>query len=92
MPIDLDASQQLGNAVYQEDLAYSQRHDHLGRFDLQVKLKTNKKKSTHEVLLDIQNVTNRETTVSYYYSNWEQKIKKNSQLQIVPMLGYKVTF
>lgn len=92
VPIDLEKSQQLGRTVYKENRAYEYKFDPLTRIDLQVKLRTNRKKSTHEILLDIQNVTNNQTTVYYYYSDWDQKIKAGSQLQIVPMLGYKVTF
>ncbi len=92
VPIDLEASKELGNTVYMEDKAYEYRFDPLTRIDLQVKLRTNRKKSTHEILLDIQNVTNNQTTVYYYYSDWDQKIKPGAQLQIVPMLGYKVIF
>jgi CarboxypepD_reg-like domain len=92
IPIDLEKSVALGSAVYNEDQAFNFRHAPVTRLDLQIKFRANRKRSSHEILLDIQNFTNNQTTVYYYYSDWDQSIKSGSQLQMVPLLGYKVTF
>lgn len=72
-PIDLQASLEKGETVFIEEQAFTQQVPDYFRTDLRVSLKRNKKKSTHTLALDIQNVTNRKMYLANILSHLPEK-------------------
>ena len=60
--------------------------------DLGLKYKINRKKSTHSIMLDIQNLTNKQNIyLSYYDLDLEQTVNYN-QTGFFPFLNYRIEF
>ncbi|PWJ44764.1 TonB-dependent receptor [Sediminitomix flava] len=91
-PIDEEASLREEQTVFVEDEIYSLKGDDIMRIDLQLNLITNKKKSTHTWSLDIQNVTNVQTSTHRYYNRFEGQFKEIAQMGFLPNLSYRVEF
>lgn len=92
-PIDLAAS----NAIGREQLssnAYSSYYDTYYRIDLKAgyTLNSGKRKISHTLSLDLQNVTNHKNIFSEQYDDRTQGIKKTYQLGFFPNLVYKFQF
>ncbi len=91
-PIDLEASIAAGEEILQEDKPYSVQAPMYKRFDVQISLRTEKKKTTREWKLDVQNVTNSQNVVDVYYDWYTQEIENSTQLGLLPVLSYKIMF
>jgi hypothetical protein len=92
-PIDLVAS----NAIGREQLsinAYSSFYDTYYRIDLKAgyTMNSGKRKISHTLSLDLQNVTNHKNIFSEQYDDRTQGIKKTYQLGFFPNLVYKFQF
>lgn len=92
-PIDLAAS----NAIGREQLsinAYSSFYDTYYRIDLKAgyTMNSGKRKISHTLSLDLQNVTNHKNIFSEQYDDRTQGIKKTYQLGFFPNLVYKFQF
>jgi hypothetical protein len=92
-PIDLAAS----NAIGREQLSsnvYSSFYDTYYRIDLKAGFTMNsgKRKISHTISLDLQNVTNHKNIFSEQYDDRTQGIKKTYQLGFFPNLVYKFQF
>ncbi len=90
--IDLPASQAAGETVFVPGKFYTQINDPYYRFDLGISLKTNRKKTTHTISLDIQNVTNRINRFESGFNPVTGKLSDNAQLGLLPILNYRVEF
>ena len=53
---------------------------------------TNKKKTTRELKLEVQNVTNNKGLVTEYYNSRKQEIEKSYQLPMFPVVSYRIDF
>jgi hypothetical protein len=67
------------------------------RWDLKFGLKINGKKTTHEVSIDLLNVTNRKNLLTIVYANdpenpGSKRLVQQPQLAFLPLLYYKVDF
>jgi hypothetical protein len=62
------------------------------RADLNIYLKSNKKKWSSTVQLDIQNVMNKENAWATTYDNFQRKTLLKTQLGLIPNVSYKVEF
>ena len=91
-PIDLERSIQEGEQVLDKSKTYDSKLDDIFFANLGVTYRINKKKVTHEVKLDIQNVSNNQATVGMYYDSDNQKIEEYYQLSIIPNLMYIIKF
>ena len=93
-PIDLEASQQAGFEVLQEDLAFSQQYDDYFRWDFKfgIKLNSKTKKRSHQFYLDLQNVTNRENVFVQRYNRLTNQVDQVDQVGFFPDFGYKFQF
>jgi hypothetical protein len=91
-PIDLEASIRDGKQVLQEDKPFSVKAGDYWRFDLGLSYKINKRRLTHTILLDIQNVTGRLNVFSQYYDNDTQQIETYTQTGFFPVFNYRVEF
>jgi hypothetical protein len=91
-PIDLDRSIELQTEVRHDDLPYSVKGSDIFKADVSVSLRKNKKKSTREIKLEIQNVTNNQGLVTQYYNPRKGIIEKSYQSPLFPVLSYRIDF
>lgn len=91
-PIDLPASFEKGEAVYFEDQPYTVKAGDYWRFDLGLSYKINRRRLTHTILLDIQNVTGRLNVYSQYYDNETKQLETFTQTGFFPVFNYRVEF
>lgn len=93
-PVDLEASTLAQTAIFQEELAYSQRYDPYFRFDVKFgfKLNSKKRKISHQFFMDIQNVTNRENIFARQYNRQTNQVNESYQLGFFPDFMYRVQF
>ncbi|MEM7103107.1 MAG: TonB-dependent receptor [Bacteroidota bacterium] len=92
IPIDLAASQEAGEAIYDVNRAYEERLPDYWKIDLQVSYRLNKKSLTHEWRLDLLNLTNHQNVQSAYYNGRGQTIAYDRQTGFIPALSYRIEF
>lgn len=81
------------NLFYDESNPYSKRLSDLYQVNLSASYKWNKKKSTHELFLNIDNVTDYKGQISEYYDvDAEGSVGYVTQFGIFPNLMYRVYF
>lgn len=93
-PIDLEASQQAGFQILQEDLAYSEQNDPYFRLDIKfgIKLNSKAKKRSHQFYVDLQNVTDNDNIFERRYNRLTNNIDKVNQIGFFPDIGYRFQF
>ena len=92
-PIDLEASDSAGEAVYVDELRNSEVFDPYLRLDLKVTYRINSVKASHEFGLDIVNITDRENILKQtYISGSYPPVQQEYQLGILPIFYYKIEF
>jgi hypothetical protein len=89
---DGPASIASGETVYIPGKFYTQSGDPYSRFDIGLNLKTNRKKASHIISLDIQNVLGTRNVIGNFYNPELGNITKVRQLGLVPLLNYRVEF
>jgi hypothetical protein len=91
--IDLAASIEEGATVYTSDTPFGRQLKDYMRLDFQIALKTNKKGLTHELKLDVQNLTGRSNVIGERYSATQGQIVQSAFTgEVIPVLSYKITF
>lgn len=91
--IDLAASIARGETVFTADTPFGRQLKDYTRLDFQVALKTNKKGITHELKLDVQNLTGRSNLIGERFSASTGQIEQSSFTgELIPVLSYKITF
>lgn len=93
-PVDLQASQQAGFEVLQDEYSYSSQYDPYFRWDLKfgIKLNSKEKKRSHQVYLDLQNVTANENVFARRYNRLTNNIDQVNQIGFFPDFGYRFQF
>lgn len=91
-PIDFAASQQYGRTIYTENEAYTEKQDAYFRTDLKIAYRKEYKKSTLEIALDLQNVTNNENIFSQSYNSRTNTIVTQYQQGFFPVPFVRFTF
>jgi hypothetical protein len=92
MPIDLAASQLAGRGIYLESKAFEQKNDDVFSINLGIVYRIDRKRCNHEFKLDVQNITNNQANIDYYYNNTTKKINSIKQLSTLPVLSYTINF
>ncbi|HYC86828.1 MAG TPA: TonB-dependent receptor, partial [Chryseosolibacter sp.] len=90
--IDITASEDKGETVYNTDDPYSQRLKDYFRFDLRLSFRKNKPGYTRTFAIDIQNLSNQQNEASHYYDQFQQKVVTRYQLGVIPVLVYRIDF
>ncbi len=73
--------------------AYNDKLDNIFQLNFSVSLKFNKQRATHEIFLDLMNLTNRQARMTEYYdANKPDKVGYTTQFGFVPNLMYRVYF
>jgi len=91
-PIDLEASIAQDKTVRNEELAYSKRGDDVFMANLAITYRVDRKKTSQELKLDIQNVTNNDALIEPYYDSSTNEIDYWNQLPMLPVLMYTLYF
>jgi hypothetical protein len=92
IPVNLEASRNAGNTKRNFENAYNDRLDRVFQINLALSLKRNRPKATHEILVDIVNVTNNKSRIDEYYNSNIQNIDYDKQLNIIPNIMYRIHF
>ncbi|MBI9034962.1 MAG: TonB-dependent receptor [Bacteroidales bacterium] len=91
-PIDLERSHQERQTVINLDEYMQKYGDGIFNFNLAVGLRMNRRNTSHEIKLDIQNVLNSQATVMRYYDSYLAEIQEVPQLALLPNLMYVIYF
>ncbi|MBN1767701.1 MAG: TonB-dependent receptor [Prolixibacteraceae bacterium] len=92
LPVDLEASRNLGSTVYDYSEPYTKRLDNIFQVNFTASLKLNRKHVTHEILLDFYNLLNNQASVSKYYNEYTETIETAKQLALMPNVMYRIHF
>jgi len=90
--IDLQASIEQDETVYDTSTPFSSKVDDFFRFDLKLIFKRNFAKTTSSLVFDLQNITNRENAAPDSFNSRKMRIEKGSQLGLLPSISYKLEF
>lgn len=90
--VDLQASRQAGQPVYNEDKIYNQRLQDYMRLDGRLSFKLNGKNITQEWALDIRNVTDEKNVFVKEYDETTGSIQTKYQQRFFPMFLYRINF
>ncbi len=92
IPIDLDASNLSGKAVYDLNRVYEEKFDDYFRVDAKVSFTLQGKKITQVWAADVQNILNTQNVFQQLYDAESQSIKTEYQLGLFPVGQYKIMF
>lgn len=91
-PVDVEESIKEGETVYDKDRAYSVKFKDYFRLDLRLAYRVDKKKFSHEWVIDVQNVTNHKNPLYMEYNTDTGKTEFIYQLSLYPMMQYRIVF
>lgn len=92
VPIDLEASNAKGSAVYIERNAYENRLKDYFRTDIKVSYKLNGKRITQEFSLDIQNISNNKNIFQRTYDPQNKELRTEYQTGLFVIPQYRILF
>ncbi|MDA3894462.1 MAG: TonB-dependent receptor [Salinivirgaceae bacterium] len=91
-PINLEASIADGQEVLDMANYLNKKADNVFKADVAVSYRRDRKKTTHEFKIDVQNVSNNQAVVDEYYDSFNQVIEKSTQWTIFPNVIYTIQF
>lgn len=91
-PINLPESLRLDEQVIDQSKVNTLTADDYIRVDYSASYRINGKKASHHILLDIQNVLNRENNIGLFYNPSKKIIEKQKWIGIIPTLTYRIEF
>jgi hypothetical protein len=92
-PVDLEASAIEGEAVYLDGLRNTMQFKPYFRADMKLNYRFNAAKTTHELGVDLVNITDRENVLKQFYvSGAEPPLLPKNQLPFLPIFYYKIDF
>jgi hypothetical protein len=91
-PIDLEQSIIKNEMTVDHSNPYSSQVSDYVRLDFGVSYKFNRAKTTHSIMLDVQNLTNRQNVAGYYYDDIEKEISSWSMTGFFPFFNYRIEF
>ncbi len=91
-PIDFAASQQFGNAIFEESRAFTERQPSYFRTDFRISYRKEYRNSTLEFALDLQNVTGNQNVFSQSYNPRTNSIVTQYQQGFFPVPFVRYTF
>ncbi|MFM7856891.1 MAG: TonB-dependent receptor, partial [Flammeovirgaceae bacterium] len=90
--LNFAASQVRGQAVYNENLAFSEKQDPYFRADFRIAYRKEYKRSTLEFALDLQNVTGNQNIFAQTYNPRTNSIANQYQQGFFPVPFVRYTF
>jgi hypothetical protein len=91
-PVNLSESLRLDEQVIDQSKINTLSADPYIRMDFSASYRINGKKVAHYLLLDIQNLLNRENNIGLYYNPSKRIIEKAKWIGIFPTLTYRIEF
>jgi hypothetical protein len=91
-PLDIAASRNEHESVYDDSRAWNDRIDDIFQANLCFTYRINRPKAGHEFILDIYNVTNAKGKTWEYYNEYTDDIDYDRQFNIMPNIIYRVHF
>jgi len=91
-PIELEASQAAGSEEVIDNEAFTLQYGDYFRLDLKIAYRMNRKRSTHEFSLDLQNVTNRQNEFRRSFNARTGAETVEYQLGLFPVPQYRILF
>lgn len=92
LAVNVDESRKNGYAVYDYSNPYEDRLSNIFQLNFTASLKLNRKKVTHELLLDFFNITNNQAGIREYYNTISKDLDYEKQLGIMPNVMYRIHF
>ena len=89
-PILLEESLRLDEQVIDQSKTNTLTADAYIRADFSASYRINRKKSSHYIILDIQNLLNRENNLGTYYNPSKRAIEANKWIGIFPTINYRI--
>jgi len=90
-PVDLAASISADDTIYTDEI-FSEKTGDYFRLDIGFSYRINKKRMTHTILFDIQNVTNRENIFEYFFDEETKMLAGDTQTGFFPFANYRIEF
>lgn len=92
--IEIDLAQSIikNKTVYRWDDAYQTRYPNYFRLDLRIGFKQNFKRFSHEIAIDLQNITARENILRESFDKESKQIEYEYQNGFFPMALYRINF
>jgi hypothetical protein len=91
-PINSEASGANRRAVYYYDRAFSEQQAPYFRADVKVSYKINRARLTHEIALDLQNISGNQNIFQQAYNSRTNTIGTAYQQGFLPVPFYRLTF
>jgi hypothetical protein len=91
-PVDLTASQQVGEVMYLESDAFSQQYTPSFICHFTVACKINRKNTAHEFALKVINATMSREYLGHKYNFTTRTVDVDSEFTMVPNISYKIEF
>lgn len=91
-PINLEQSRLEKTTVFNEERAFSERADNIFIANFAVAYRIDRKKTSQEIKLDVQNLTNNAGRIWPYYDKYADKIEFAKQLPLLPVMMYTINF
>ena len=90
--VNLPASAAKGETVYDYANAWRDKLDDIKQINLSVSYRMNRLKTSHELVIDILNITGEQARTWQYYNKYTGKIAYDHQLNFLPNVMYRVHF
>lgn len=91
-PIDLESSIEEGHEVYFMDEYLNKKGNYVFKADMAMSYRRDRKKTTHEFKIDVQNISNHQAVVYEYYDESSEMIEQGYQWSIFPNVIYTIEF
>ncbi|MCF8449769.1 MAG: TonB-dependent receptor [Taibaiella sp.] len=91
-PLDFERSQIEGRGIYKDNEAFSQKQKDYFRTDFRIAYRKEYRKSTLEVAMDFQNLTNHQNIFAQYYDATNNKVVTVYQQSFFPVPTLRYTF
>jgi len=91
-PLSVAETLQEGQEVHLLENVYSKRYPDYFRTDLQFSIRNNRRSTTTELRIDIQNLTNRENIVTDYFDFSSGRVIQEGQFGLIPVISYRIEF
>lgn len=92
IPVNEEASKAMGDIVFNEKDAYTNRQKDYFRTDVKISFKKNSKRFTQEWALDIQNVFNTQNVLNQTWNPQTASLQTNYQIGLFPVPFYRIYF
>ncbi len=91
-PLNLNASQAIGHAVYYADEAFEKQFRPYTKTDVKFSFKINQKRISQSVFFAVENVFNHKNILRQYYDIRKQQLSIEYQFGYFPIGGYRIEF